>query len=40
MGVGWVVIVDKPDEDKAMGLMPGALRLGEVQSGNLTVKTV
>ena len=40
MGVGWVVIVDKLDEDKAMGLMPGALRLGEVQSGNLTVKTV
>ena len=40
MGVGWVVIVDKVDEEKAMGLMSGALRLGEVKSGDLTVKTV
>ena len=40
MGVGWVVIVDKADEDKAMGLMPGALCLGEVKPGDLTVKTV
>jgi len=40
MGVGWVVIVDKVDEEKAMGLMPGALRLGEVNSGDLTVRTV
>ena len=40
MGVGWVVIVDKVDEEKTMGLMPGALRLGEVNSGDLTVRTV
>ena len=40
MGVGWVVIVDKVDEEKTMGLMPGALRLGEVNSGDLTARTV
>ena len=40
MGVGWVVVVDREDVDSAMGLIPGALRLGEVGSGNLTVKTL
>ena len=40
MGVGWVVVVAKQDVDSAMGLIPGALRLGEVGSGNLTVRTL
>jgi len=40
MGVGWVVVVAKQDVDSAMGLIPGALRLGEVGPGNLTVRTL
>lgn len=40
MGVGWVVVVATHDVDCAMGLIPGALRLGEVGTGNLTVRTV
>ena len=38
--VNGVVVVAKKDVDSAMGLVPGALRLGEVEAGNLTVRTL
>lgn len=40
MGIGWVAIVAPGDLDAALSVAPGAVRLGEVGAGELTVRAV
>ena len=40
MGIGWVSIVDPEDEDTAMNVIPGAVRLGEIGGNKLSVNLV
>ncbi|MDP6860079.1 MAG: phosphoribosylformylglycinamidine cyclo-ligase [Verrucomicrobiales bacterium] len=40
MGIGWVSIVNSKDEDVAMNVIPGAVRLGSIGGDKLSVKLV
>ena len=40
MGIGWVGIVSSEDEDAAMSVIPGAVRLGTIGGDKLTVNLV
>ncbi len=40
MGIGWVSIVNSEDEDAAMNVIPGAVRLGSIGGDKLSVKLV
>ncbi len=40
MGIGWVSIVNSADEDAAMNVIPGAVRLGSIGGDKLSVKLV
>ncbi|MBT7982642.1 MAG: phosphoribosylformylglycinamidine cyclo-ligase [Akkermansiaceae bacterium] len=40
MGIGWVSIVNSEDEDVAMNVIPGAVRLGSIGGDKLSVKLV
>ena len=40
MGIGWVGIVSSADEDAAMNVIPGAVRLGAIGGDKLTVNLV
>ena len=40
MGIGWVSIVDPEDEDTAMNVISGAVRLGEIGGNKLSVNLV